>query len=658
MTKFFVGLYNYFERHKVLFYLSLSVCILFMALFAAQVRFEENVTSFFPDTKDSQNAINVFENLKIKDKIMIMLSGKDGVADADSLIEAAETIKQDLQQQAEGTLIKEIFSKADENLINSVGDFVYDNLPLFLSDEAYQRLDTLLTAGNIAALMQKNYSNLISPAGFALKNYIMRDPLGLGSQTLKHLQDFQLEANYELINEHIFSRDGSTLLMFITPVFNTGSTGKNDKLIRLIENELQKAEKEHPQLVAEYFGGPSVGVYNARQIKKDTLVTSSIALIIIIVFISLVFKHKKSIPLIITPVLFGALFALCLIYFIKGGISAIAVGAGSAVMGIALSYSIHMLAHQNHVSSVQQLIREIAYPLTVGSFTTIGAFFSLLFTSSNLLRDFGLFASLALIGTTLFCLVYLPHFLKGQAHVKQGAVLRFIEKLNAYPYEKNKGLVGGILVLTIICLFTSQNVRFNEDMMSLNYEPAHLKQSENKLAELFDKKEKTVNKDANGKKEIRNRHGVNKAQMGHFAKAGVSGKRFVREFKFENADEYNLADEIKADIFAEGDKVDVTAISKGKGFQGAIKRLGQHRGPMAHGSKFHRHQGSNGACSSPSKVFKGKGMPGHMGSVKVTTQNLEVVRVDADKNLLLIKGAVPGAKKALITVKETTKSGK
>ncbi|RGQ20955.1 trifunctional MMPL family transporter/lysophospholipid acyltransferase/class I SAM-dependent methyltransferase [Phocaeicola vulgatus] len=492
MTKFFVGLYNYFERHKVLFYLSLSVCILFMALFAAQVRFEENVTSFFPDTKDSQNAINVFENLKIKDKIMIMLSGKDGVADADSLIEAAETIKQDLQQQAEGTLIKEIFSKADENLINSVGDFVYDNLPLFLSDEDYQRLDTLLTAGNIAALMQKNYSNLISPAGFALKNYIMRDPLGLGSQTLKHLQDFQLEANYELINEHIFSRDGSTLLMFITPVFNTGSTGKNDKLIRLIENELQKAEKEYPQLVAEYFGGPSVGVYNARQIKKDTLVTSSIALIIIIVFISLVFKHKKSIPLIITPVLFGALFALCLIYFIKGGISAIAVGAGSAVMGIALSYSIHMLAHQNHVSSVQQLIREIAYPLTVGSFTTIGAFFGLLFTSSNLLRDFGLFASLALIGTTLFCLVYLPHFLKGQAHVKQGAVLRFIEKLNAYPYEKNKGLVGGILVLTIICLFTSQNVRFNEDMMSLNYEPAHLKQSENKLAELFDKKEKTV----------------------------------------------------------------------------------------------------------------------------------------------------------------------
>ena len=170
-----------------------------------------------------------------------------------------------------------------------------------------------------------------------------------------------------------------------------------------------------------------------------------------------------------------------------------------------------------------------------------------------------------------------------------------------------------------------------------------------------DKKEKIVNKDKAGKKEIIHRHGVNKAQKGHFEKAGVSCKRFVREFKLENAEEYTLGSEIKADIFEAGDRVDATAISKGKGFQGAIKRHGQHRGPMAHGSKFHRHQGSNGACSSPSKVFKGKGMPGHMGCVKVTVQNLTVVRVDAEKNLLLVKGAVPGPKKALVTIKETTK---
>ena len=151
---------------------------------------------------------------------------------------------------------------------------------------------------------------------------------------------------------------------------------------------------------------------------------------------------------------------------------------------------------------------------------------------------------------------------------------------------------------------------------------------------------------------------VNKPVKGHFDKAGVPYKRFVREFRFEDAENYSVKDEIKADIFAAGDKVDATAISKGKGFQGAIKRLGQSRGPMAHGSKFHRHQGSNGACSSPSKVFKGKGMPGHMGSKKITIQNLEIARVDAENNLILVKGAVPGPKKAMVTIKETVKSGK
>ena len=171
-----------------------------------------------------------------------------------------------------------------------------------------------------------------------------------------------------------------------------------------------------------------------------------------------------------------------------------------------------------------------------------------------------------------------------------------------------------------------------------------------------DKKDKIINKDKNGKKEIAHRNGVNKPERGHFAKAGVSSKRYVREFKFDNADEYTLGSEIKADIFAAGDKIDASAISKGKGFQGAIKRHGQSRGPMAHGSKFHRHQGSNGSSSDPSRVFKGKGMPGHMGCVKVTVQNLEVVRVDAENNLLLVKGSVPGPKKALVTIKESVKT--
>ena len=149
---------------------------------------------------------------------------------------------------------------------------------------------------------------------------------------------------------------------------------------------------------------------------------------------------------------------------------------------------------------------------------------------------------------------------------------------------------------------------------------------------------------------------VNSPDRGKFDKADIPYKRFIREFRFENAADYNVKDEIKADIFEAGDKIDVSAISKGKGFQGAIKRFNQHRGPMKHGSKYHRHAGSNGSASDPSRVFKGKHMPGQMGAKRVTVQNLEVVRVDVDDNLILVKGAVPGPKKALVEVREAVKA--
>ena len=149
---------------------------------------------------------------------------------------------------------------------------------------------------------------------------------------------------------------------------------------------------------------------------------------------------------------------------------------------------------------------------------------------------------------------------------------------------------------------------------------------------------------------------VNKPLKGHFAKAGVANKRFLKEFRFDNASEYAVGQEIKADIFAAGDKVDAIGTSKGKGFQGAIKRFGLHRGPMKHGSKYHRHAGSNGAATSPGRVFKGKHMPGQTGNVRVTVQNLEIVKIDAEQNLILVKGAVPGPKKALVMLKNSVKA--
>ena len=149
---------------------------------------------------------------------------------------------------------------------------------------------------------------------------------------------------------------------------------------------------------------------------------------------------------------------------------------------------------------------------------------------------------------------------------------------------------------------------------------------------------------------------INKAEKGHFAKAGLTAKKHLREFRMEDLEGAKVGDELKADTFAQGDKVDVQGTSKGKGFQGVIKRHGQHRGPMGHGSMYHRRPGSMGPTSTPGRVFKGKKLPGHMGRQTITIQNLDVVAVDLDKNVILLKGSVPGVKGAILKIKTSVKA--
>lgn len=148
----------------------------------------------------------------------------------------------------------------------------------------------------------------------------------------------------------------------------------------------------------------------------------------------------------------------------------------------------------------------------------------------------------------------------------------------------------------------------------------------------------------------------NKPDKGQFKKAGVSVKRHLKEFRMDDTSSYEIGQEVKVDIFETGEKVDVTGISKGKGFQGVIARFGQHRGPMTHGSHYHRGPGAMGACASPGRVFKGKNLPGHDGTFTITTQNLEVVKVDLEKNILLVKGAIPGARGGYLTIKKSIKA--
>lgn len=468
-----------------------------MCLMASRIEFEENVTSFFPSSKNSSHLADVYSHLKVSDKIVVMFTPHQDESEAragdesrdvstspdDQLLsEASERLGELFSDSEDKSLIDNYMCEVGQADISEMMNFILGHLPCLMDDSDFRHLEELDRPSAVDSAIMNDYVNLISPAGFAMKDYILADPLAIGSSVLGRTAELNPVSEYKVRSGHVFTPDGRTMLTFIEPAFPSGETAHNDDLVDLIEASLHTLSEEFPSISLHYFGGPVMSVYNARQIKRDTYSTSIVALIIIVLFILAVFKRKRSVFLILCPVLYGALFALALSWLIQGSISGIAVGAGAAIMGVALSYSIHLLAHQNHVHTIEQLLDELCSPMIIGSVTTIGAFAGLLFTSSKLLQDFGLFASLTLLGTMIFCLVFLPQFLTAQADLREGRILRGIEKFSSYPFHKNKWLVGALIILTVVCTYMSTKVGFDSDMMDLTYWEPKLKEAETILS--------------------------------------------------------------------------------------------------------------------------------------------------------------------------------
>lgn len=477
MIKALVKLYDWFQTHKLCLWLVLACTTLLMGFFAWKVDYVEDITSIFPREEKQNGGSEAFEDLKAADKLVFMLSGSE---DPYALIDAGYTLADQLQELCDDGMISGYMDCVDASTVNRSADFIYDNLPIYLEEKDYARIDSLLLSQNIDAAVDNCFDVISSPAGMLVGRIMLKDPLGIGTPMMQGFQDFDGNSRYEIFSDHIFSADMSTMLIFADPSSSMGSTGANDLLTERVEEACRKVSQEC-DVEVDYFAGPCVAAYNARVVKHDTILTVSIALTVIILVILLCFRSKAAVPLLVLPTIYGALFALALIYFIQGSISAIAVGAGAAVMGVALSYSIHVISHSNHTGDPHRIIEDLAYPLTLGSFTTIAAFAALIFTHSPLLQDFGLFASLTLVGTTIFCLVFLPHFLRSENNTTGRKALKWIEKTLAYPLDEKKWFMAALGILTIVCCFFCTKVGFDSDMNHLCYYPEHLKASEEKL---------------------------------------------------------------------------------------------------------------------------------------------------------------------------------
>ncbi|MBP5319064.1 MAG: MMPL family transporter [Paludibacteraceae bacterium] len=479
MKKLFVGIYDYLATRRALRLGLLAVSVVLLAWMASHISFRQDITDFIPGASDGDGRL-IFEHLQMKDRSVVLLRLRDSAeSDPDLLLEVADAFRECLTAESE-RLPLQLSVREDPEAFGRSLQWIYAHLPLFLDDAAYQRLDSMLVDEHGRQCLADDYAMLLSPVGAGMGDMILNDPFMLAGGALDNLQKLGGNAGMSVYDGALFSNDFSTLVCFLDAPVKERDAAFNEAFTEIAEQTVARLEAEYPECRIQLYGAPVIACYNARQVQRDLAVTMSVALLLVVLLVWGSLRSVRNIVLLIVPVLYGMLFALAFVWLFQSSISAIAVGTGSVVMGIALSYSVHLLAHSKHCASRRQLVEELAYPLTVGSFTTIGAFVGLQFTHSPLLQDFGLFAACTLVGTTLFCLIFLPHLLRVEPE-SQSALLRLIDRANAYRYDRNPWLVLSMLALTVVGFCYCQQVRFDYDMMHLNFETPRLKQARQEM---------------------------------------------------------------------------------------------------------------------------------------------------------------------------------
>ena len=479
MTRFFIKIYHFFRDHQAVCWLSMVVLFAFFGFFAAQLHLEEDINKLMPSSKNEDGTTKLaFADLKIKDKVFLLFEGKD----ADTLSTVCdEFVGQLLQRDSTNQTIDDVFYQLDDDLLPDAIDYLTEHLPAYIDTSAYTRFDTLLTREHFIRQMQQNRDDLTGEFGELFPELIQMDPMGMRSVLADQIEPLtSATGSYKTINGHFFVPDTTVCIAFITPRYSATNTGQGSAMFELLNAQIEEFAKLHPEVEISYYGTPASGYYNSTQIKHDLTTTIAGALLLVLLFLLVCFRRWDTIPLLLLPVVFGTVFGLAMMYWLKGEFSLLALGIGGVVLGVALSYVLHVLTHHQYVGDMEQLLRDQVKPVLLGCLTTIGSFAGLLFVKTDLLRDFGLFAAFAILGTTLFSLVYLPQMLSVNIRPSH---FKWINRINAYPFDKNRLLIAVILVITVICIgaVVIGGTRFDADMHNLGYEAAITEHAEDLL---------------------------------------------------------------------------------------------------------------------------------------------------------------------------------
>ena len=466
MTKAFIRLFDYFQSHKAVYWASMVALFVFFGYFAMQIHLEEDIDKLMPSSKNEDGTTKLaFADLKIKDKVFLLFAKEKEGTSYEELSAACDAFVDSLQQDS--ALVEDIFYQLSEDLMPEGIDYMMEHLPAYIDSKAYEGFDTLMSQEHMVQQMDQNREDLASEIGEMFPELIQMDPIGMRTVLAEQLKPLLSAGNYQTLDGHFFVPDSTVCIAFLTPRFSSTNTGQGSALFERLNALRAQFAKSHPDIDISYHGTPASGYYNSSQIKHDLTTTIAGALVLVLIFLLVCFRRVDTIPLLLLPVVFGTLFGLSMMYWLKGEFSLLALGIGGVVLGVALSYVLHILTHHQYVSNGEQLLKDQVKPVFLGCLTTIGSFAGLIFINTALLQDFGLFAAFAIMGTTLFSLAYLPPLLrKGE-----GGFPAFIEKINNYPFDRKKALLIIISILSIICIgaYVKEGTRFDADMHNLGY---------------------------------------------------------------------------------------------------------------------------------------------------------------------------------------------
>lgn len=491
MTEIVIKIYHYFRNHRPVFWCTMIFLFAFFGFFASRIQLEEDLNKLMPSSRNPDGTTKLaFADLRIKDKTYLLFEGRKGMspdsiaAAADAFIDSLEAT--DRHQPKNQRVISDVFYQIPEDIMGDAIDYMTAHFPAYIDTTVYAHMDSLLTIEHFQQQMAKNSEDMEGEFGSTYPELIQMDPMGMRNLLAERMKPLFAgsQGGFKTIDGHFFVPDGTVCIAFITPRFSATDTGQGNRLFEMLNNEIERFTKSHPNISVCYHGTPASGYYNSTTIKHDLTTTLLGAFIIVLVFIFICFRNWDTLPLLILPVIFGTLFGLAMMYFIEGRFSLLALGIGAVVLGVAMSYVLHVLTHYKYVTDPEKVLRDETVPVFLGCLTTIGSFMGLIFVNTDLLKDFGLFAAFAIVGTTFFSLIFLPQLLDTKKNRFNKKAFAIIDRINNYPFDRKKPLIAVIctIVVVCICVWAVKGTNFDTNLNNLGYRSPEVVHSENLLA--------------------------------------------------------------------------------------------------------------------------------------------------------------------------------